>query len=177
MLRIFRGAGMSRRCARESGMSDLAFREEVQAIASQYPESRSAILPALRIAQERHGGWLPPEAFEEVGEALGLTPAYCKAVASFYDMFHLEPVGRHVVEICTNVSCALVGAQQVVEAFEEELGIRPGETSEDGLVTLRTIECAGGCGWGTVVVVDHRYREPVRAEDVPAIVQELRSAG
>jgi NADH-quinone oxidoreductase E subunit len=151
--------------------------DEIREVAAQYPVARSAILPALRIAQERHGGWLPPEAFEEVGEALELTPAYCKAVASFYDMFHLEPVGRHVVEICTNVSCALVGAQQVVEAFEDELGIRPGETSEDGLVTLRTIECAGGCGWGTVVVVDHRYREPVRAEDVPGIVQELRDAG
>jgi NADH-quinone oxidoreductase E subunit len=150
--------------------------DEIRRVASQYPVARSAILPALRIAQERHGGWLPPEAFEEVGEALELTPAYCKAVASFYDMFHLEPVGRHVVEICTNVSCALVGAQQVVEAFEEELGIRPGETSEDGAVTLRTVECAGGCGWGTVVVVDHRYREPVRAEDVPRIVQELRDA-
>jgi NADH-quinone oxidoreductase subunit E len=151
--------------------------DEIREVAAQYPVARSAILPALRIAQERHGGWLPPEAFEEVGEALELTPAYCKAVASFYDMFHLEPVGRHVVEICTNVSCALVGAQQVVEAFEEELGVRPGETSEDGLVTLRTIECAGGCGWGTVVVVDHRYREPVRAEDVAGIVQELRDAG
>jgi NADH-quinone oxidoreductase subunit E len=91
-------------------------------------------------------------------------------------MFHLEPVGRHVVEICTNVSCALVGAQQVVEAFEGELGIRPGETTPDGEVTLRTIECAGGCGWGTVVVVDHRYREPVRADDVPRIVEELRGA-
>ena len=150
--------------------------DELRAVAAQYPVARSAILPALRIAQERHGGWLPPEAFREVGEALDLTPAYCKAVASFYDMFHLEPVGRHLVEICTNVSCALVGAQQVVEAFEEELGIRPGETSDDGLVTLRTIECAGGCGWGTVVVVDHRYREPVKPEDVPRIVQELRGA-
>jgi NADH-quinone oxidoreductase subunit E len=150
--------------------------DEIREVAAQYPVARSAILPALRIAQERHGGWLPPEAFEEVGEALDLTPAYCKAVASFYDMFHLEPVGRHLVEICTNVSCALVGAQQVVEAFEEELGVRPGETTEDGAVTLRTIECAGGCGWGTVVVVDHRYREPVRAEDVPRIVEELRDA-
>src|SRR5207245_1993187 len=80
---------------------------------------RSAILPALRLAQEAHGGWLPPEAFEEVGDALGFTPAYCRSVASFYDMFHLEPVGRHLVEICTNVSCALVGAQQVVWAFGE----------------------------------------------------------
>ena len=157
-------------------MSSRSMIEEIRTVAGQYPVARSAILPALRIAQERHGGWLPPEAFEEVGEALDLTPAYCRAVASFYDMFHLEPVGRHLVEICTNVSCALVGAQQVVEAFEDELGVRPGETTEDGRFTLRTIECAGGCGWGTVVVVDHRYREPVRAEDVPSIVQELRDA-
>ncbi len=149
--------------------------DEMRGVAAQYPESRSAVMPCLRLAQERHGGWLPREAFEEVAEALDLTPAYCKAIASFYDMYHLEPVGRHVVEICTNVSCALVGAQQVVEAFESELGIHPGETTEDGEFTLRTIECAGGCGWGTVVAIDGRYREPVRAEDVPAIVQELRN--
>ena len=124
-------------------------------------------MPALRLAQERYG-WLPPDAFREVGEALDLTPAYCKAVASFYDMFHLEPVGRHMIEVCTNVSCALVGAQQV-------LGVHAGETTEDGEFTLRTIECAGGCGWGTVVSVDHRYREPVKPEDVPAIVEELRN--
>ena len=149
--------------------------DEIRAVARQYPDMRSAIMPALRIAQERHDGWLPPEAFEEVGEALGLTPAYCEAVASFYDMFHLAPVGRHLVEVCTNVPCALVGAQQVMEAFGRELGVGPGETTEDGEVTLRAIECAGGCGWGTVVAVDHRYREPVRPEDVPAIVEELRA--
>jgi NADH-quinone oxidoreductase subunit E len=149
--------------------------DEMRSIAAQYPETRSAVMPCLRLAQERHGGWLPREAFEEVAEALELTPAYCKAIASFYDMYHLEPVGRHVVEICTNVSCALVGAQQVVEAFESELGIHPGETTEDGEFTLRTIECAGGCGWGTVVAVDGRYREPVRAADVPGIVEELRN--
>jgi NADH-quinone oxidoreductase E subunit len=153
------------------------FYDEVQEIRAQYPEVRSAVMPALRLAQERHGGWLPRKAFEDVADALDLTPAYCKAVASFYDMYHLEPVGRHLVEVCTNVSCALVGAQQVVEAFESELGIRPGETTEDGSVTLRTIECAGGCGWGTVVAVDHRYHEPVSPADVPGIVQELRDAG
>ena len=94
-----------------------------------------------------------------MAEALDETPAYCMAVASFYDMYHLKPVGRHLVEVCTNVSCALVGAQQVLEAFQDELGIHAGETTEDGEVTLRTVECAGGCGWGTVVAVDHRYRE------------------
>jgi NADH-quinone oxidoreductase E subunit len=151
--------------------------DRIQKVAAQYPESRSAVMPALRLAQEEHGGWLPPEAFNEVGDALELTPAYCRAVASFYDMFHLEPVGRHMVEVCTNISCALVGAQQVLEAFERELGVGAGETTQDGEVTLRTVECAGGCGWGTVVAVDHRYREPVRPEDVPEIVRGLRNAG
>ena len=79
-------------------------------------------------------------------------------------MFHLEPVGRHLIEVCTNVSCALVGAQQVLEAFESELGVRAGETTEDGEFTLRTIECVGGCGWATIVAVDERYRSHVRAE-------------
>ena len=148
----------------------------VEELTAEYPDRRSAILPALRVAQDEHGGWLPPKALREVADALELAPAQVEAVASFYDMLHLEPVGKHLVEVCTNLSCALVGAQQVVDAFERELGVRPGETSEDGTVTLRTIECAGGCGWGTVVVVDHRYREPVRAEDVPGIVQELRDA-
>jgi NADH-quinone oxidoreductase subunit E len=147
--------------------------DEIRELVAIYPDSQSAVLPALRLAQERHG-WLSPEALREVADGLGETPAYCQAVASFYDMFHLAPIGRHLVEVCTNVSCALVGAQAVVEAFEQELGIRPGETTEDREVTLRTIECAGGCGWGTVVAVDHRYREPVRPEDVPVIVQELR---
>ena len=149
--------------------------DEIQKAAGRYPQRRSAIMPALRLAQERHG-WLSPDALREVASALDLTPAYCKAVASFYDMYHLEPVGRHMVEICTNISCALVGAQQVLEGFEEQFGIHAGETTEDGEVTLRTIECAGGCGWGTVVAIDHRYREPVLPEDVPAIVEELRGA-
>src|ERR671922_260030 len=173
MLRIFRGSGFLP--SLRSGGPKLANRvdlyDQIQEIAAQYPMRRSAILPALRLAQERHG-WLSPEAFREVADALELTPAYCQAVASFYDMFHLAPVGRHMVEICTNVSCALVGAQQVLEAFERELGVEAGDTTEDGEITLRTVECYGGCGWGTVVAVDHRYREPVRAEDVPGIVKE-----
>jgi NADH-quinone oxidoreductase subunit E len=149
--------------------------DEIRELAKQYPQSRSAIMPALHLAQKQYG-WLPREAFEEVGEALDLTPAYCMSVASFYDMYHLEPVGEHVIEVCTNISCALVGAQQTLEAFEQELGVHPGETTPDGAVTLRTMECAGGCGWGPVVVVDHRYREPVKPAEVPALVQELRNA-
>ncbi|MGI9658525.1 MAG: NAD(P)H-dependent oxidoreductase subunit E, partial [Gaiellaceae bacterium] len=96
--------------------------DEIQTLADQYPVRRSAVIPALRLAQEQHG-WLPPEAFREVADALELTPAYCRSVASFYDMFRLEPVGRQVIEVCTNVSCALVGAQAVLESLEAELGI------------------------------------------------------
>jgi NADH-quinone oxidoreductase E subunit len=148
--------------------------DEIQGMRAIYPESRSAVMPALRAAQERYG-WLSPEALREVADALDLTPAYCKGVATFYDMYHLEPVGRHMVEVCTNLACALVGAQRVVDALERELGIAPGETTEDGEVTFRTIECAGGCGYAPVVVVDGRYREPVAPEDVPALVEELRA--
>jgi NADH-quinone oxidoreductase E subunit len=148
--------------------------DEIQKVAAQYPQSRSAVLPALRMAQERHG-WLSTDALREVADALDLTPAYCKSVASFYDMFHLQPVGRHVVEVCTNVSCALVGAQQVLEAFEQELDTRAGESSPDGTATLKTIECLGGCGWATIVAIDGHYRRYVKPEDVLGIVEELRN--
>jgi NADH-quinone oxidoreductase subunit E len=149
------------------------FYEEVQAIRARYPEgSRSAALPALRLAQEKHG-WLNRQALEETAEALDVTPAFCYSVASFYDMFHLEPVGRHTIEVCTNLPCALCGAQKVVEAFESALGCKAGETTEDGAVTLRAVECLGGCGYATVVAVDHRYRHDVTPEHVPEIVEGL----
>jgi NADH-quinone oxidoreductase subunit E len=149
---------------------------KIRELATRYPDSRTAILPALRLVQEQNGGWLTTESFEQVGEALGLTPAYCQAVASFYDMFHLAPVGRHLVEVCTNLSCALSGAQQVVDAFEAELGVAPGETTEDGEITFRAVECLGGCGYATVVAVDNRYRQFVKPEDVPSIVEDVRGA-
>ena len=155
-------------------MATAEFNEQVQELRGRYPDDRSAIMGVLHLAQGRHGGWLPVEALEEVADAMEVTRAYVQSVASFYDMYHLAPIGTHLVEVCTNVSCALVGAQQVLEAFQGELGIHAGETTEDGEVTLRTIECAGGCGWGTVVAVDHRYRERLTAADVPAIVEELR---
>ena len=147
--------------------------EAIQAERAKYPpESRSAVLPALRLAQEEYG-WLSPDALREVADALEVSPAYCASIASFYDQFHLAPIGEHLVEVCTNVSCAVVGAQQVVEAFERELGCHAGETSADGKATLRTVECLGGCGWATIVAVDDHYRMRVRAEDVPEIVKEL----
>jgi NADH-quinone oxidoreductase E subunit len=152
-----------------------SFYEEVQEIRTRYPkEARSAILPALRLAQERHG-WLSREAIEETADALELTPAYCYSVASFYDMFRLEPAGTHTIEVCTNVCCGLVNAQAVLDAFERELGVGPGQTTEDGAITLRAVECLGGCSTPTIVAVDHGYRQSVTPDDVPAIVEELRN--
>jgi NADH:ubiquinone oxidoreductase subunit E len=147
--------------------------EAIQEVRAIYPEgSESAVLPALRLAQLEYG-WLSPEALREVANALETTPAYCKSVATFYDQFHLEPIGEHLVEVCTNVSCAVVGAQQVLEAFERGFGCHAGETSEDGKATLRAVECLGGCGWATIVAIDNHYRTHVKPDDVPAIVQEL----
>ena len=149
---------------------------EIKKLMKRYPDSLSAVMPALQLAQAENGGWLSPDAIREVADALDLTPAYCLSIASFYDQYYLEPVGRTHVEVCTNVSCGLAGAQQVLEAFERELGVAPGGTSEDGAFTLGTIECLGGCGWATVVAIDNRHRLRVQTDDVPGIVEELRSA-
>ena len=149
---------------------------QVSKLRKQYPDPLSAVMPALRLAQEANGGWLSPDAIREVADALDLTPAYCLSIASFYDQYRLEPVGRRMIEVCTNVSCALAGAQQVVEAFERELGVTAGSTREDGEYTLGTIECLGGCGWATIVAIDNRHRLRVKADDVPAMVEELRGA-
>ncbi len=149
--------------------------DEIQQVRTLYPEgAHSALLPALRLAQEKYG-WLSREAIEAVADALELTPATCMSVASFYDMFNLQPVGRHMVEVCTNVCCGLINAQAVLESFERELGVGPGETTADGEITLRAVECLGGCSTPTVVAVDHRYRLSVTPDDVPAIVEELRN--
>ena len=148
--------------------------DAIQAQLRNYPTRRGAMLPALHLTQEAYG-WLSPEALRACSDAIGFSPAYCQSVASFYDMFYLSPVGAHVIDVCTNLACALAGAQRVVDALAEELGVAPGETTEDGEVTFRAIECAGGCGYAPVVVVDGRYREPVAPEDVPALVEELRA--
>jgi NADH-quinone oxidoreductase subunit E len=154
-------------------VSDL--HDRIQLEIAKHPDRRGAILPALRLAQEQYG-WLSPEALETVADAIDLSPAHCQAVASFYDMFHLQPVGRHVVEVCTNLSCALVGSDRVLRRFEQDLGVTAPGTSDDGAITLRTVECLGGCGWGPVVSVDHQYHEHFSEEDAAGLVQRLRSS-
>jgi NADH-quinone oxidoreductase subunit E len=148
-------------------------RERILDVMALYPDSRSAIIPALRLAQDEFG-WLSTEAFEAVADATGFTPALAKSVASFYDMFRLTPVGTHEICVCTNVSCALVGAGDTLRELERQLGIHAGQTTPDGAFTLRTVECYGGCGWGPVVSVDERYHEPCGPDQVAGILAELR---
>jgi NADH-quinone oxidoreductase subunit E len=145
---------------------------EVQAHIARYPTRRAAILPALRLAQEREG-WLSPKALRAVSEAIGFSPAYCQSVASFYDMFYLEPVGTTVIEVCTNVACALLGAGDVMAAFEDVLGIEEGGTTADGRITLRKVECLGGCSFAPVVAVDEHYHERFQPEDAAALVEQV----
>jgi NADH-quinone oxidoreductase subunit E len=147
----------------------------VQAEIAKYPTRRGAVLPALHLTQEAYG-WLSPTALAACSDAIGFSPAYCQSVASFYDMFFLEPVGVHTIDVCTNLACALCGAGELVEAFEQELGVGIGGTTDDGTITLRKAECLGGCSWAPVVAVDERYRERVTPEDVPQIVAETRKA-
>jgi NADH-quinone oxidoreductase subunit E len=149
--------------------------DEVQAALTRYPTRRGAMLPALHLTQEAFG-WLSPEALRACSDAIGFSPAYCQAVASFYDMFFLEPVGTHVIDVCTNLACALRGAGEVLAAFERELGLGVGGTTDDGAITLRKAECLGGCSWAPVVAVDERYREHVSPDDVPQIVEQARKA-
>lgn len=148
--------------------------ERIEAMAERYPNRKSAIIPALHLAQEQFG-WLPPEAFEAVAEALETTPAFAQSVASFYDMFHLAPAGKHLIEVCTNVACALNGAHGVLEEFEGQLGIHNGESTPDGQYTLRTVECLGGCGTAPTVAVNNRFREFFERSQVKPLLQELKA--
>lgn len=157
-----------------SNQGTSALIERIEATAAKYPNQKSAIIPALHLAQE-HFGWLPPEAFEAVAEALDTTPAFAQSVASFYDMFHLEPVGKHLIEVCTNVACALNGAGGVLEEFEQQLGIHSGESTGDGQYTLRSVECLGGCGTAPTVAVNHRYREFFERSQVKPLLAELKA--
>lgn len=148
-------------------------RARLEAVLSRYPEKRAALLPLLNYAQERRG-WVTAAAMEEVADALDLTPAYVRSVATFYTMYNKHPVGRHLVQVCTNISCHLNRAEEVLEAFLHETGTRPGETSEDGAFTVMEVECLGACGFATVVQVNDEYLEDVAPEDVPGIIEQLR---
>ena len=147
---------------------------EILELRGAYPDHRSAVLPALRLAQQEHGGWLPSEAIDALAVLLDLPAAYLGAVASFYSMLHRAPVGRHRIYVCTNVSCSLLGAEHVLDVLAARLGIRPGETTPDGQFSLFEAECLGSCGTAPMMQVDETYHESLTESKIDQILAELR---
>lgn len=156
-------------------LSDKAV-EAIRQAQARYPHPRSALMPALRIVQEELG-WLPGEAVVQVANLLGLTPAEVLSVASFYTMYNRRPVGKYLVQVCTNVSCSLLGAEHLLEHISRKLGIGVGETTPDGLFTLVEVECLGSCGTAPVMQVNERYYERLTAERVDEILDTLAAQG
>jgi NADH-quinone oxidoreductase E subunit len=138
-----------------------------------YPQAKSALLPALHLAQQEHDGWLSDEVMAEVAEAMELPPAEVRSVASFYTMFNRQPVGKHLIQLCTNLSCSLLGAEHIVEHIKRQLGIVVGETTPDGLFTLLEVECLGSCGTAPMMQIDDVYYENLTVERVDEILHNL----
>ncbi len=147
--------------------------ERLEKILSRYPDSRAALIPALNLAQEVRGH-LSSETMREVAERLELSDAYVRGVATFYTMYNKAPVGRFLIQVCTNISCNLCGGDEVLAAFLEHAGVEMGETTEDGLFTITEVECLAACGFPTAVQINSRYYENVSADDVPALLDRLR---
>jgi len=148
-------------------------RQRAEDLVALYPHKRSAMLPLLHLAQEQDG-YLTEEGMTEVAELTGTTPAEVRGTATFYDMFHLEPVGKYVVGICTNIACLLAGGEELLEHATKTLGCAVGATSADGLFTLEETECLADCNIAPTVQVNHRYVRTTTPEALDALVAELR---
>lgn len=147
-------------------------RTEIREAMKKYPQARSALLPALEIAQ-REVGYLSPQVLREVALLMDLPPVEVASVASFYTMLYRRPVGKHVIQVCTNISCSLMGAEHIVNVLRKKLGIEVGETTPDGRFTLLTVECLGSCGTAPMMQVDDTYYENLTEERLDAILAEL----
>jgi NADH-quinone oxidoreductase E subunit len=146
---------------------------EILRIRSEYPDPNSALLPALYLAQQDYGGWLPEAAYDEVATLMGLSPTFVASVASFYTLLNRKPVGRHLIQVCTNISCSLLGAENVLDAIGRKLGIRPGETTPDGKFTLLEVECLGSCGTAPMMQVGDRTYENLTVDKIDRILANL----
>jgi NADH-quinone oxidoreductase subunit E len=148
--------------------------DEIRALPAKYPQPRSAVMPALDLAQEELG-YLTPETMSEVAEALQLDPGYVEGVATFYTLFHLQPVGKHMFYVCTNLSCTLRGAEDVVDRLRDAIGVRePGEISKDGLFSYEEVECLGACEYAPVARLDHRYEVDLTRAKIDSLVNDRR---
>lgn len=153
----------------------------ISEIAALYPESRSALLPALHVAQNQLG-WLSREAMEDVAEALALDPDQVEEVATFYTMYYTKPVGTYVLEVCKTAPCSYLGADEIIDYIGGKLGISPGETTADGMFTLFRVECLAACHKAPVMQVNHRYYQNLTPSRVDSLIdaardRQLQSAG
>jgi NADH-quinone oxidoreductase subunit E len=150
--------------------------KKVNDIIARYPEGKqkSALIPLLHLAQEENGGWLSVEAMDHVAGLLQLTPIEVYEVATFYSMYNLKPVGKYLFEVCQTGPCMLKGSDQVIEYIKEKLDIGIGETTADGMFTLKTVECLGACGYAPMMQMGKFYKEHLTKEKVDQIIDECR---
>jgi NADH-quinone oxidoreductase subunit E len=160
--------------------TDISFKPEtfelIQKITKRYPDGKhkSALIPVLHIAQAEFGGWLSPQTMDLVAEVLRLKPIEVYEVASFYSMFNLQPVGKCLIEVCRTSSCWLCGAEDIINHLEQKLNIKVGETSSDGMFTLKAVECLGSCGTAPMMQVGADYHENLSIEKVDKLVDGFR---
>jgi len=157
-------------------MARLSPENEVLAgqIIARYPRSRSALIPLLHVAQQQDG-WVTDEAMAHIGELLGLTPAEVLGTCSFYEMFKREPVGTYLVNVCTNISCQLLGGEELLEHVEERLGVKAGATTADGMFTVEDVECIAACTEAPCLQVNYRYFHRITHQGFDALVDDLRA--
>jgi NADH-quinone oxidoreductase E subunit len=151
-------------------------KRRIDEMAARYPDRRSLILPALWVAQEVYGGWLPEEAMQEVADHLQVSRAEVEGVATYYTMYNKEPIGKHHIEICHNISCQILGADDLVHHCERRLGIAAGETTPDGTFTLSRVECLGACSNAPAMMIGPTYYENITAAQLNQIIDQIRSA-
>ena len=149
---------------------------EFKRLVDRYPQEyqKSALLPVLHLAQESFGGWLSAETMDYVAELLNIKSIEVYEVATFYSMFNLKPVGKYLFEVCHTGPCMVSGSDNIVQYIQEKLSIKPGETTADGMFTLKTVECLGACGYAPMMQLGKHYREHLTKEKVDAIVEECR---
>lgn len=150
---------------------------KVQEIISHYPEGKqkSALLPVLHLAQDTFGGWLSTETMDYVAGLLSIEPIEVYEVATFYSMYNLKPMGKYVFEVCQTGPCMIQGSDNIIAYIDSKLGIRPGETTTDGMFSLKTVECLGACGYAPMMQLGKYYREHLTPEKVDAIIAECRN--
>ena len=149
---------------------------EFNRLVARYPEGKqkSALLPVLHLAQDSFGGWLSSDTMDYVAALLNLKPIEVYEVATFYSMYNLKPGGRYMFEVCQTGPCMLRGSDEIIAYIGETLGIKPGETTSDGLFTLKTVECLGACGYAPMMQLGKHYREHLTKEKVDTIINECR---